>query len=259
MTDKITKTPKPEGGNLSRIVRDLGLETRDLIKTYTTQVRQHERVTEELERTTADIHATILEVGRRLIAAKEMYPNTRDYDAWCKRYVNQPPFNNRQERAATKQITELHDFGADPLDLDQEIDDADWEKLDLTGCPRITPTNIMSWARETQRHLFPELRKQDARNDMEAKRRQAEKDRRKGRSKERHMPEDDELILAHDANAIGSVEDLARRFMALTEREFMAFLDCLMKAEGGPEKVRRLYAAMDTVLHHELEEGEGEP
>src|SRR6478736_4153234 len=30
-------------------------------------------------------------------------------------------------------------------------------RLDLTGCRNTTPTDIMKWARKTQRHLFPHL------------------------------------------------------------------------------------------------------
>jgi hypothetical protein len=51
-------------------------------------------------------------------------------------------------------IMRLHDYGIEPDEYDETTVPC---RLDLTECKRTRPTDILKWAREKQRHLFPHL------------------------------------------------------------------------------------------------------
>jgi hypothetical protein len=150
----IPTTPASAGGNLAVAQRTLGAEVKKLVRTYVKQIeKHHEQV--------AEIHQTILAIGRALSSAKALTRNTKDFGAWCEANgMAEGRFGSQQERTAAMLIAELHDTGVPPHGLDgDDVPAENWLKLDLSNCLRTAPTNIMAWARKAQPELFPHLAK----------------------------------------------------------------------------------------------------
>ena len=104
----------------------------------------------------SDIHQIIIAFGRTLQQGRDMYGPGKHFGDWVRRnrLDTGSISKNQQERTACMKIAELYDTGIEDFSDDGSCTPA---RLDLTGCPNTVPTNIMTWARKTQRHLFPHM------------------------------------------------------------------------------------------------------
>ena len=151
----------PEGGesevhsnadDLNKSEKQLGTETRKLME-------QQEHLLDKHIKNIADIHAVIIKIGMKLQAGREKYQfDNVGFNGWIQ-------FNRldsgriyggstgQQERTAAMTIARLHEEGY------AENAEAVPEKLDLAGCERVRPTDILKWARRQQPQLFPKIGK----------------------------------------------------------------------------------------------------
>ena len=149
------------GDNIVQSEKQVGAEALKLIRRYETLLNRHDKVLGE-------IHATIIEFGRKLQAGLDMYGPGREFGDWIKRrHLDKGKLcHAQQERTACMLIARLHDIGV-------EVDEHDGTtvpcRLDLADCRRTVPTDIMKWAREKQRHLFPHLRPHAAKPVMNSR------------------------------------------------------------------------------------------
>jgi hypothetical protein len=138
------------GKNFAQSEKAVADEARKLIHKY-------ERLLDRHVKTIADIHDTIIAFGRKLQEGRDMYGPGVHFGDWIKRHrLNTGSIAKDQpERTACMLIAQLHDVG---IEVEGNDDGSTTPaRLDLTGCRSTTPTDIMKWARKTQRHLFPHL------------------------------------------------------------------------------------------------------
>jgi hypothetical protein len=142
-------TDNNNGDNVAQNEKLLGVEGSKLIRRYESQLKKHDKIIDE-------IHVTIIEFGRVLQGGLDMYGPGREFGEWVKRrHLDTGIIGGHQtERTACMIIMRLSDHGIEP----DEGDDTVPCRLDLTECQRTRPTDILKWARQKQRHLFPHLR-----------------------------------------------------------------------------------------------------
>ena len=172
----IEPTPARQGGNVAIGERELGRRARAVLKDIDKLHGRHADVV-------AAIHEKILDFGRILIAGKEINPRTQDFKHWCEREgitEDKHKFGHPVTRSQAMQIARLHDIGIDPLQLDQDVDEADLMKLSLAGCTMITPAEILKWGATGLIRSASRSRRQAGRGGKEARAEEARGEARRG-------------------------------------------------------------------------------
>jgi hypothetical protein len=138
--------------DLNKSERQLGAEAFKLLQRQETLFKKHHKVV-------ADIHAAIIDFGNKLQTGRELYQfDNNGYSDWIHRSrLNTGHIyggsNGQQELTAARTIAILCTVG-----LAEDDETAIAEKLDLTGCQRVRPTDIIKWARKRQPQLFPKIK-----------------------------------------------------------------------------------------------------